>query len=138
MVAEDVNLKLVHVDDLQDGRRNEHEAQQDLQGRFTERIGQPRLWLVTVVIIVIVVVIIVVIVVAKQVIPPMVFHAGHLIFRHFVADDLTPALDFLRLVGAGRVILNGIILLAKVDHFLVLDGGATAITRLPARWQDHY
>ena len=31
MVTVDVNLELVHVDDLQDGRPDEHEAQQDLQ-----------------------------------------------------------------------------------------------------------
>ena len=41
MVAVDINLELVHVEDLQEGRRNEHKAQQDLQGRFAKRIGQP-------------------------------------------------------------------------------------------------
>ena len=41
MVAVDVNLELVHVEDLQEGRGNEHKAQQDLQGRFAKRIGQP-------------------------------------------------------------------------------------------------
>ena len=58
MVTVYVNLELVHVDNLHDGRHDEHKAQQDLQGRFTERIRQPRLWLVTVIIVVVIVIIV--------------------------------------------------------------------------------
>jgi hypothetical protein len=38
MVAIDVNLEAIHVDNLQNSRHNEYKAQQDLQNRFTERI----------------------------------------------------------------------------------------------------
>ena len=38
MVAVDVNLELIHVEQFQNRRHDEHKAQQDLQGRFTERI----------------------------------------------------------------------------------------------------
>ena len=40
MITINVNLEPVHVDDLQNGGNDEHKAQQDLQGRFTERLGQ--------------------------------------------------------------------------------------------------
>lgn len=38
MVTVNVNLELVHVEYLEDSRDDEHKAQQDLQGRFTDRI----------------------------------------------------------------------------------------------------
>ena len=74
---------------------------------------------------------------AKDVVPPMVFFACHFIFRHLGADDLTPANDFLGLVGAGGAILDGIIIFAQVNDFLVLEGRALAVARLLARRQDH-
>ena len=40
MIAVDVNLEAIHVDDLQDSRHDENEAQKDLQGRFAEGIDQ--------------------------------------------------------------------------------------------------
>lgn len=74
---------------------------------------------------------------AKDVVPPMVFFACHFIFRHFGADDLTPANDFLGLVGARGAILDGIVIFAQVNDFLVLEGRALAVARLLARRQDH-
>ena len=40
MIAVNVNLELVHVQNLEDSRDDEHKAQQDLQCRFTDRIRQ--------------------------------------------------------------------------------------------------
>lgn len=124
MIAVNVNLESVHVDNLQDGRHDEHQTQQDLQCRFTKGMGQSqRLWFV------------IVVVDAEQLLPPAGVLARHLVLRDFVADHLSPTLDFLGFVGTGRIVLNGVILLTQVHHFLVLDGGATAIARLLARRQ---
>ena len=38
MITVDVNLELVHVDDLKNGRHDKHKAQQDLQGWFDKRV----------------------------------------------------------------------------------------------------
>ena len=41
MVAIDVNLEAIHVDNLQDSRHDKYKSQKDFQGRFTDRIWQP-------------------------------------------------------------------------------------------------
>ena len=82
MVAVNVNLELIHVEQLQDRRHDEDKSKQDLEYRFAYRGSQNGL-----------------IVVVEQVFPPTVFLARHFFLRHFVADDLSPTLDFLRLVG---------------------------------------
>lgn len=64
MIAVDVNLELVHIENFEDSRDNEHEAQQNLQGRFTERVGQYLGF--------------VIITTAKQVLPPTGLLACHL------------------------------------------------------------
>ena len=66
MITVNVNLELVHIENLEDSRDDEHEAQQDLQGRFTERIGQYLGF--------------VIVSTAKQVLPPAGFLTRHLIF----------------------------------------------------------
>ena len=76
--------------------------------------------------------IVVIVTTAENVVPPMVFFARHLIFGHLGADDLSPADDFLGLVGAGRAVLDGIVVFAQVNDLLVLDGRALAVTRLLA------
>ena len=81
--------------------------------------------------------IVVIVSAAENVIPPMMFFACHLIFGHFGADDLAPADDFLGLIGAGRAVLDGIVVFAQVNDLLVLDGRALAVARLLARRQDH-
>jgi hypothetical protein len=67
----------------------------------------------------------------------MMLLARHLFFRNLGADDLTPAHDFLRLVGARRAILDGVIILSQINDFLILYGGAFAVTRLLAGRQNH-
>ena len=85
MITINVNLEPVHVDDLQNGGNDEHKAQQDLQGRFTDRGCQNGLFRI--------------VAVAKQVFPPTGLLSSHLILRNFRANHLPPTHDFLRLVG---------------------------------------
>lgn len=40
MIAVDVKLEPIHVEQLQHRRHDEHQAQEDLQGRLTMRTGQ--------------------------------------------------------------------------------------------------
>ena len=90
MVTVDINLETIHVEDLQDGRDDEHKAQQDLQDRFadrTRRIQGLRF------------IVMVIVAAAKQIIPPMAFFTSDLLFGDLGADHLPPAHDFLRLVG---------------------------------------
>ena len=121
MITVNVNLEPIHVNDLQDGRNDENKAQQDLQGRFTERMRQNESFRLVDV---------------KQVFPPTGLFASHLVFRHFGANHLSPAHDFLRLVVTRRAVLDGVVVLAQIDDFLILNGGAFAISRLLARRQD--
>ena len=99
MVAVNVNLELIHVEQLQDRRHDEDKSKQDLEYRFAYRGSQNGL-----------------IVVVEQVFPPTVFLAH----------------DFLRLVGTRRAVLDGIVVLAQFYDFLILYGGALAISRLLA------
>jgi hypothetical protein len=87
---------------------------------------------VSVVIVVIIIVVVVIVVRIENVIPPMMLHACHLVFGDLSTNHLAPSYDFLRLVGAGRAVLDGVVILSQVDDFLILNGCATAITRFLA------
>jgi hypothetical protein len=78
------------------------------------------------------------IVIIEKIIPPMVFLARHLLLRNLSADHLAPAYDFLRLVSTRRTVLDGVVVSAQIDDFLILYGGAFAIPRLLAGWQDQH
>ena len=84
-----------------------------------------------------IVIVIVIIVVVEQVVPPVVFLARHLLFGDLGTDHLAPAHNFLGFVGAGRAVLDGVIILAQVNNLLVLDGRTLAIACFLARRQDH-
>ena len=91
MVTVDINLETIHVEDLQDGRDDEHKAQQDLQDRFadrTRRIQGLRF------------IVVVVAAAAEQIIPPIGLFTSDLLLGDLGANHLPPAYDFLRLVGA--------------------------------------
>ena len=68
----------------------------------------------------------------------MVFLARHLLFGDFSTNHLAPAYDFLRLVSTGRAVLDGVVVRTQIDDFLILYGGAFAIPRLLAGWQDQH
>ena len=116
MITVNVNLELVHIENLEDSRDDEHKAQQDLQDRFTERFGQYLGF--------------VIVSTAKQVLPPAGFLTRHLIFRHFIAYHLSPTHDFLGFVGTRRTVFNSIVIFAQVNHFLILNGGTLTIACL--------
>jgi hypothetical protein len=68
----------------------------------------------------------------EKVLPPVVFLASGFLFGDFSANHLPPALNFSGAVRTRRAVLNGKELVTQLYHFIVLDGGATAIARLLA------
>jgi hypothetical protein len=84
------------------------------------------------VVIVVIIIVVVIVVRIENVIPPMMLYACHLVFGDLSTNHLAPTNNFLRLVGAGRAVFDGVVILSQVDDFLILNGGATAITRFLA------
>ena len=74
----------------------------------------------------------------ENVVPPMVFLACHIRLGDLGANHLPPAHDFLRLVVARRAVLDGIIVTSQLNDFIVLYGGALAVSGLLARRQYQY
>ena len=74
----------------------------------------------------------------ENIIPPMMLDASHLVFGDFGANHLPPTDNFFRFVRTGRAVLNGVIILAQINDFLILHGGTLAIPRLLAGRQDNY